>query len=263
MPARQLARVQDLMEMVGLPRDGVFKYPHEFSGGQRQRIAIARALSVNPKLVVLDEPTSSIDVMSQAQLLELLTELKGSLKLTYILISHDLGVVNYMADRIAVMYLGKVVEYGRARAVFGEPKHPYTRALFNAIPNLQTRGIRDLATLEGDVPSAIFPPAGCRFHPRCERRLPVCGAAGAADGGARRPDRGLPPLRLRKPWTLPPCRPAVRERGGPHPGRRRPHGRGGGGAGRADRLGGLKGGGRPPPGGPGAQSRRPVSLMRW
>ncbi len=167
-------RIQNLMETVGLPKEGVFQYPHEFSGGQRQRIAIARSLSVKPKLVVLDEPTSSIDVLSQAFILKLLNELKKKLHLTYVLISHDLGVVNYMSDKIIVMYLGKIVEYGRAETIFNNPKHPYTVALFNAIPNLKTRSVEDLVAIQGDVPSAINPPEGCRFHPRCTQCMDIC-----------------------------------------------------------------------------------------
>lgn len=167
-------RVEDLLDMVGIPRDGVYKYPHEFSGGQRQRIAIARALALRPKLVVLDEPTAAIDVLSQAQILILLKELKRNLGLTYILISHDLGVVNYMSDRIAVMYLGKIVEYGPAEEVFKRPLHPYTQALFSAIPDVNTEGVDSIVTLEGEVPSAITPPPGCRFHTRCPVAMEIC-----------------------------------------------------------------------------------------
>jgi peptide/nickel transport system ATP-binding protein len=169
-----IERVEELLDMVGLPKEGIFKYPHEFSGGQRQRIAIARALAVNPKLVVLDEPTSSIDVLSQDQILTLLEELKEKLKLTYILISHDLSVVNYMSDKIAVMYLGKVVEYGYAKDVFYKPLHPYTKALFNAIPDLYMEGVEELVSLEGNIPSAIHPPSGCRFHTRCPLAEDIC-----------------------------------------------------------------------------------------
>lgn len=175
MPLLELiSRVEDLLETVGLPRDSVYKYPHEFSGGQRQRIAIARSLALEPKLVVLDEPTSSIDILSQAQILDLLMQLKDKLGLTYILISHDLSVVHYMSNRIIVMYLGKVVEQGPADAVFSSPVHPYTQALFNAIPSLEMDSLEDLQTLEGNVPSAINPPSGCRFHTRCPLAIPIC-----------------------------------------------------------------------------------------
>ena len=167
-------KVENLLDMVGLPKDSLYKYPHEFSGGQRQRIAIARALALEPKLVVLDEPTSSIDILSQAQILDLLQQLKEKLGLTYILISHDLSVVHYLSDRIIVMYLGKIVEQGPAEAIFSEPVHPYTQALFNAIPSLSMRNLSELRTIEGNVPSAINPPTGCRFHTRCPRAMPVC-----------------------------------------------------------------------------------------
>ncbi|WP_148133858.1 ABC transporter ATP-binding protein [Candidatus Formimonas warabiya] len=169
-----LKRVEVLLEQVGLFKKDAFKYPHEFSGGQRQRIAIARALALNPKLVILDEPTSSIDLLSQAQILSLLKDFRSQLGLTYILISHDLSVVNYLADKIAVMYLGKVVEYGNSQEVFRNPVHPYTEALFKAIPDITKKGIDSLSVLEGNVPSAINPPAGCRFHGRCKKARDVC-----------------------------------------------------------------------------------------
>ena len=170
----QVKRVEELLEIVDLTKDSAFKYPHEFSGGQRQRIAIARSLAVNPKLIVLDEPTSSIDALSQVQILLLLDKLKKELNLTYILISHDISVVNYMADKIAVMYLGKIVEFGPAKNVFSQPAHPYTQALFSAIPDIEQSGIDSLVTLEGYVPSSIYPPSGCVFHTRCPNAKKIC-----------------------------------------------------------------------------------------
>lgn len=167
-------RVVEILAMVGMPEDAVYKYPHEFSGGERQRIAIARSLASNPKLVVLDEPTSSIDVFSQTQILELITKLRSEFQLTNILISHDLGVVHALSTKIAVMYLGKIVEFGPADEVFNAPRHPYTIALFDAIPTLDTIGTQSLRTLEGQIPSPIDPPSGCTFHTRCAFAVEEC-----------------------------------------------------------------------------------------
>ena len=170
----RLKRVEALLEMVGIPADACYKYPHEFSGGQRQRIAIARSLASNPKLVVLDEPTSSIDVFSQAQILELIKDLRKRLHLTNILISHDLGVVHELANKICIMYLGKIVEFGPAEEIFNHPRHPYTKALFDSIPTLTTQGMDGLKTLEGQIPSPINPPPGCAFHQRCAYACEQC-----------------------------------------------------------------------------------------
>ncbi len=170
----KLKRVKELLAMVGIPEDACYKYPHEFSGGQRQRIAIARSLASQPKLVVLDEPTSSIDVFSQEQILALIKDLKKRFGLTNILISHDLGVVHELANKIAVMYLGKIVEFGSADEIFRHPRHPYTKALFDAIPSLTTHGMEGLKTLDGQIPSPINPPPGCAFHERCAYACEKC-----------------------------------------------------------------------------------------
>ncbi len=169
-----LSKVKNLLDIVGISETALYKYPHEFSGGERQRIAIARALALEPNFLILDEPTSSIDVFSQNQILKLLGELKEEFKLTYILISHDLSVVKSMADKIAIMYLGKIVEYGPAGKVFENPAHPYTNALFKAIPDSNTKDINSIIALEGEVPSAINIPAGCRFHTRCPISQKIC-----------------------------------------------------------------------------------------
>ena len=171
--AEELERVEELLNLVGLKSEHVFLYPYEFSGGERQRIAIARSLAVSPKLVVLDEPTSAVDILSQAQILELIEDLRGRFGLTNLLISHDLGVVSRLADRIVVMYLGKVVETGVSADIFRAPLHPYTKALFDSIPRLN-EGIEKMRALEGEIPSAINPPSGCPFHPRCARAVPRC-----------------------------------------------------------------------------------------
>ncbi len=167
-------RVADALEMVGMKASDLFLYPHEFSGGMRQRIAIARALVLRPQLVVLDEPTSAIDVLSQHQILLMLQDLKEQLGLTYILVSHDLSVVGYLATRIAVMYGGKVMEYGTTSDVFGAHVHPYTDALLRSVPDSRRDGVDGLVSLPGEVSSAAKPPAGCRFHPRCPRAFDIC-----------------------------------------------------------------------------------------
>ncbi len=160
-------RVIELLEQVGLGAQHLDRFPHEMSGGQCQRVAVARALALNPKLIVLDEPTSALDVSVQAQIINLFDELKQSFGLTYLFISHDLNVVQHISDRIGVMYLGKLVEVGNAQEVYDEPLHPYTQALFGAIPMPVVDDKRELKILEGNVPSPVDPPSGCRFHTRC------------------------------------------------------------------------------------------------
>lgn len=181
-PAERQERAAALLETVGLQPSHLNRYPHEFSGGQRQRISIARAMALNPELVIADEPVSALDVSIQAQILNLMRSLQEDFQLTYIFISHDLSVVDHFCDRIAVMYLGKIVEMAPKDELFTNPKHPYTKALIDAIPRVGSGKKQMKQALTGEVPSPINPPAGCHFHPRCPKRFEGC-------------DRGFPALR--------------------------------------------------------------------
>lgn len=171
---KRLERIQELMELVGLRPEYISRFPHQFSGGQRQRIGIARALALNPKLIICDEPLSALDVSIQAQILNLLDNLKNKLDMTYLFITHDLAVVNHISDRIAVMYLGHIVEFAATGDLFKNPLHPYTKGLLDSIPIPNPETTRRRKIIQGDVPSPANPPPGCKFHTRCQEALEIC-----------------------------------------------------------------------------------------
>jgi peptide/nickel transport system ATP-binding protein len=167
-------RIDQLLHQVGLSSAVRHRYPHEFSGGQRQRVCIARALAVNPRVIICDEPTSALDVSVQAQILNLLQALQQRLGLAYLFITHNIAVVEYLAHEVAVMYLGRIVEFGPADEVLSGPRHPYTQALLSAVPVVDPKGRREVIRLEGDLPSPVTPPHGCYFNPRCPKAMPLC-----------------------------------------------------------------------------------------
>ncbi len=173
-PKERSTRILQLLELVGLKASHINRYPHEFSGGQRQRICIARAIALDPQLILCDEPVSALDVSIQAQILNLMKDLQEKLNLTYLFISHDLSVIEYFCDRVAVMYLGKIVEIAPRDELFRNPKHPYTQALIASIPQVGVGKKQMKKSLAGEVPSPINPPSGCTFHPRCPHRMPIC-----------------------------------------------------------------------------------------
>lgn len=172
--AERVKRIAELLDTVGLSPSRMSRYPHEFSGGQRQRIGIARALAVDPKLIIADEPVSALDVSVQSQVLNLLDDLQKQLNLAYVFIAHDLSVVKHISDRIGVMYLGKMVEMSDADDLYEEPLHPYSQALLSAVPVPDPDAVRDRIILQGDLPSPAHPPAGCPFHPRCQQVMDIC-----------------------------------------------------------------------------------------
>lgn len=211
-------RVADLLRQVGLRAEHADRYPHEFSGGQRQRIGIARALASGPKLIIGDEPVSALDVSVQAQVINLLSDLRGDLGLTLVIIAHDLGVIRHMSDRVAVMYLGRIVELGQAEDVFDRPRHPYTQALLAAIPSGDGAAVDHSATLTGEMPSPSSPPSGCRFHTRCPHARQACETDAPVLAGVERSDHqvachfwdSLPSRHA--PQTLPKTLPAAEAR---------------------------------------------------
>jgi oligopeptide/dipeptide ABC transporter ATP-binding protein len=187
--AERRREVAALLEKVGLPPDAARRYPHEFSGGQRQRIGIARAIALKPKLVVADEPVSALDLSIQSQVLYLLVALRAELKLSYLFISHDLAVIRYISDRVAVMYLGQIVELADVDQLYAQPAHPYTQALLSAIPQPDPERRRSRAVLAGDLPNPESPPPGCPFHPRCPHAMERCRSEFPAERNIGSPDR--------------------------------------------------------------------------